>query len=268
MNIVTLLAVIMLNCHCGLLTRCPDLLPCKCLWDIVPTTTLCRINILHLKSKSGIVQAETEKLILQVGDHSQEMMYNSDVWPKLYSVITTGGRYTCRQGICYLQISPNTANPWIVTKKRIPKMNSKTLKPACFTTNADDVMDTTKSHYFTTNMVHTCSTSTVKPHNEKKAVDSRMLYVPLICVVSFVLMIGVVVLFRRFRFRSPRSDTESLESETSMTLYMSSSPSVMGLSFAPDAEVVETKFTSPIASRTRSQRAPISSRLRSTSKQE
>ena len=273
MYIFALLAFNMLNfftspVSCG---RCPDVLPCRCLWDISPTTTVCRINILHLKARAGIIQARTQKLILQVNGLDPEIQYDSDLWGKLESVITTSGMYNCEQGVCYLKTeSPNNTSKatklWTVTpasKRMIPKIVPSTFNtaPACFTTTSSTVY------------LYTCSTTTLKTDGIKYTVThSWMWYAPLICLATLVLLVMATVSFKRFRSRPSHSgDRDCVESDSSICLYDVSAPSVMGMK--SDAEpresmITETKFTSPVAGRTRSQRAPISSRLRSANKQE
>lgn len=255
MNLSYLSLVILFTVYGKLCSRkCPDVHACQCFWDLEPKTTSCRVNILQMK-RSGLIQANTERLILHLRSAPPPLLYNVHVWIRLRSVFTVDRIYVCTDGRCLIDISTTET----VTKStKGPKLGKKTTftthLPGCFTT-------TEMLTVMRTSVQFTCSTQ-IYVEDISVPFPVWKIYVPLICVVIIILLLVSLYIFRRRRnsFRNANEQSPG-DSNSSICLYdlpeiSPSSPTIMESTLSSEC----------VAQRTRSKCEPIAHRLRSKRK--
>ena len=257
-----------INCE-----KCPELELCQCFWDLLPMTTSCPIDILHME-RGTIVQSRTQRLVLHIDSTKGRLSYDVNLWKSLHSVYTTDKMYTCSGGICNSMattkkrfmatrsvgklltfIIPSTSsvkpNPTVDSQKR-PNIKFMT-PPSCFTTGMS----------MSTPIAGTCSTDIFV--NDIDNDKTWIIYVPVLAVIAVFIMGIVIVKVIRYRQWQNRMAGQD---NTSVCLYEMPhiSPSASPIMESPASYGCMYEETDFVADRTRSKCEPVAKRTRSSRK--
>lgn len=211
--------------------------------------------------RPGLIQANTEKLILHVRIATLQVTYDVNVWTKLVTVFTIDRMYDCKNGVCHLDstttsaitsMKPKTVKAW--------KKTTFVTRPGCFTT-------TELPTVISTSLKFTCSTE-INIEESRFILPVWKIYVPIVCVVSMIVLLAILYIVKRRQHSNSSHDDQS-DSATSMSMF-----DVQGISPVSPA-IMESSLNSPcssneehtyVAQRTRSKCEPIAHRLRSKRK--
>jgi len=284
------LLLVFYNVLCAESSRCPTQLPCRCLWESNPITTVCSVNILLLGGED-LVKTRTEKLIVQTSTNAEKIAYDNSLWGNLDLLITTTRRYECQSGMCYsdpgilhtqLSSMPSktsrdmfidittTSKPTTTTRTLLPTQFPKRIMPKLFSKLFANPTCSTSSVISTPNFVTwSCSTTTFTPDSEGYIIHTWFIYVPILCLFVLICVIAILKLtLRKYMCRHTFNFDIEVESDSSMSLYEAHSPSVMGVECDSSSPRQHETTFSPIASRTRAKSQPVAGRLRSSMKLE
>lgn len=239
--------------ECG---KCPDVRVCQCFWDLLPKTTSCRINILGLK-RGGVVQSQTENLVLHSRLEKLHVPYNINMWVNLQSLHTLDRVYLCGKGICQIDVTSTI------------KTSPKTVKRISSTTSTLASCFTTTTEVFRSTLKFTCSTQITVGEHLTISFPVWNIYVPLLCVLLIVIVIVIVYIVRKRQMCVNINVDNDSHDGSSISLFeipemSSSSPVIMETPI--DYRCMRKEDKSFVAFRTRQQSQPIAHRLRSSRK--
>jgi hypothetical protein len=249
-RIIVLLLTWGIPVHSG---KCPgNLKICDCFWALNPKITSCRANILHMDMKRvGLVQKNTENLVVQVELDAEVIQYDFQLWSNLEIMRTTNALYRCNKGLC---ISSFTNSTTITSTLKMGKKWTTSLLTSPTTS-------ITQRYFCNTLALNEDNESTTTPISSKlpETLHSGLpTWLIILIVAAGCLTVGVVI-FVIYRYACARNSYR-----LSSNVSIDSIPLYEMPEMSPNSPAVMT--VSPVAHRTRSRMEPIAKRTRTSRK--